>query len=153
MAKKLCSNYRFCENELSIYDKCKSMCPDCDLIFGKWKGGRGKPDIKDKIKCPICLEKKLCITQPNCAHFVCFDCFRRCQYGDDLFDKDNEPKFPYDKNIESEYYYDLENPEFKEFEGLINLETHKLIESKYEAIRQKWYIKYPLIKEYNKKKN
>ena len=126
MAKKLCSNYRFCENELSIYDKCKSMCPDCDLIFGKWKGGRGKPDIKDKIKCPICLEKKLCITQPNCAHFVCFDCFRRCQYGDETYDE-SKPKFPYDEFIENEYYNDFENP--------------------------KWEIKYPLIKLYTVKNN
>jgi len=59
------------------------------------------------------------ISQPNCEHTTCIDCFKRCHYGDDT---ENEPKFPY-PDIEDEYYDNEENP--------------------------KWDNDYPLIKKYN----
>ena len=148
-----CPNALFCGSKnISADSILFGLCPLCVTIFSKLVGGRGKADIKDNIECPICLQTKMGITQAKCKHYLCFDCFRRCQYGDESFDKENEPIFPYDEEIESKYYNDLENPGFQLSEENHDLETHKLIESKYEVIRQKWYIQYPLIKEYNKKK-
>lgn len=110
---KKCPNYILCNVESPEwcfgFDK-SGMCTNCILIFGIWNGGRGKPDIKDNIECPICLQTKTCITQPKCTHFTCIDCFRRCQYGDETFDMENKPKFPYDEEIKKEYYEALETP-------------------------------------------
>ena len=59
------------------------------------------------MECPICLEVKHSISQPNCEHTLCIECFKRCYYGDN--DTENEPKFPY-PDIENEYYDNQENP-------------------------------------------
>jgi len=140
METQNCSNYIFCKNELSFeHEYGKHMCIDCELIFGKWKGGRGKAVIKDNTNCTICLKIKLCISQPKCDHFACFECFRLCQYGDDTYDIENKPKFPYDKDIEKQYYDVLETPD---------LEIDAI-----EEIRSEWETKYPLIKQYNIKNN
>jgi hypothetical protein len=108
---KKCPNYILCNTKApeSVFDCSHGMCINCDITFGTWKGGKGIPEIKDNTECPICLETKICITQPKCEHFTCIDCFKRCHYGDDNYDKENEPKFPYDSDIEDEYYDDTEN--------------------------------------------
>ena len=97
------------------------------MMFGKWTDNTGKRhtgkgilEIYDSVYCPICLENKRGISQPNCDHKLCIDCFKRCYYGDD--DLENQPKFPY-TDIEDEYYDDQDN--------------------------SKWEIDYPLIKKYN----
>lgn len=96
-------------------------------MFGTWKyqgqeykTGKGILEIHDNLECPICLKEKRSISQPNCEHTVCIECFKRCYYGDD------EPTFPY-PDIEDEYYEDFHNPKQN----------------------PKWDTDYPLIKIYN----
>lgn len=125
-----CKNYELCEQVLpKWWFNCKGnyLCTNCHMNFGTWKlygkeykTGKGILEISDNIDCPICLEKKRGISQPNCDHMLCINCFKRCYYGND--DTENEPPFPY-PNIEDEYYEDQDN--------------------------QKWETDYPLIKIYN----
>ena len=129
-----CKNYELCEAVLpKWWFECKGnyLCTNCHMMFGTWKfqgqeykTGKGILDISDNIECPVCLEVKRSISQPNCDHTVCIDCFKRCYYGDD--DAENEPKFPYPV-IEDEYYEDTDNP--------------------------KWDTDYPLIKIHNEEYN
>jgi hypothetical protein len=127
-----CKNHELCRAVLpKWWFECKGhyLCINCHMMFGTWsnqkanvyKTGKGVLDISDNIECPICLEKKRSISQPNCLHTLCIDCFKRCYYGDDV--SENEPEFPY-PDIEDDYYEDPRNP--------------------------KWETEYPLIKIYNK---
>jgi len=78
-------------------------------------------DVSDNVECPVCLEVKRSISQPNCEHTVCIDCFKRCYYGDDS--REGEPPFPY-PDIEDEYYDDggdEENPKWKNDYPLIKI--------------------------------
>ena len=49
-------------------------------------------EISDNLECPICLENKRIISQPNCNHKICINCFRQCYYGDD--NDEYEPEAP-----------------------------------------------------------
>jgi hypothetical protein len=69
------------------------ICIGCDSTFGK------KLDIVENADCPVCLETKIGVTMPNCPHTVCVDCFKRCQYGEDV----PQPSFPYPDEIEIEW--------------------------------------------------
>ena len=129
-----CKNYELCEAVLpKWWFECKGnyLCTNCHMLFGTWKfkgqeykTGKGILKITDNLYCPICLETKRSIEQPNCEHKVCIDCFKRCYYGDD--DLENEPQFPY-PDIEDEYEGDQSNP--------------------------RWDNDYPLIKKYNEEWN
>ncbi len=68
------------------------LCMNCAVMFRK------ELVFKDDVECPICFETKKGITQPNCEHAICIECFRDCYYG-----KYDEPDFPYSKDIEEEY--------------------------------------------------
>jgi hypothetical protein len=85
---KKCPNYILCNTMAPewLFGCHSGMCMNCNITFGTWKGGKGIPEIKDNTECPICLETKICITQPKCEHFTCIDCFKRCHYGDDFLD-------------------------------------------------------------------
>ena len=105
-----CKNYELCEAILpKWWFECKGnyLCTNCHMMFGTWGSGekdhtgKGILDISDNVECPVCLEVKRSISQPNCEHTLCIECFKRCYYGDD--DTENEPKFPY-PDIEDEYY-------------------------------------------------
>ena len=128
-----CKNYELCKAVLpKWWFECKGnyLCTNCHMMFGTWGSGenahtgKGVLEISDNVECPICLEVKRSISQPNCEHTVCIKCFKRCHYGDD--NAENEPKFPY-PDIEDEYYDNTENP--------------------------KWENNYPLIKIYNEEWN
>ena len=130
-----CKNYELCEVFLpKWWFECNGnyLCTNCHMMFGTWKNekmgvyktGKGALDMSDNIECSICLEVKRSISQPNCEHTLCIECFKRCYYGDD--DTENEPKFPY-PDIEDEYYDNIWNDEQN----------------------QKWENDYPLIKIYN----
>lgn len=124
-----CKNYELCKTVLPRwwYD-CKGnyLCLNCHMMFGSWGShtGKGILEISDNLECPICLEVKRGISQPNCEHTLCIDCFKRCYYGDES--REGEPEFPY-PDIEDEYDDDQENP--------------------------KWDSEYPLIKKYNEELN
>lgn len=81
-----CKNYELCEVVLpKWWFECKNnyLCTNCHMLFGTWgnKTGKGELKIYDKLECPICLEEKRAITQPNCEHTTCIDCYKICQYG------------------------------------------------------------------------
>jgi len=96
-----CKNYELCESVLpKWWFECKGnyLCSSCHMLFGTWKlhgqqykTGKGILEISDNLECPICLENKRGISQPNCEHTLCIDCFKRCHYGkDEETDSDEE---------------------------------------------------------------
>ena len=90
-----CKNYELCETVLpKWWFECKGnyLCTNCHMLFGTWKfktqqykTGKGILEISDNLECPICLDKKRGISQPNCNHTLCIDCFKKCyEYGENL---------------------------------------------------------------------
>ena len=69
---------------------------------GVYKTGKGILEISDNLECPICLEINRGVSQPNCEHTVCIECFKRCYYGD----KSGYPVFPYSEEIMNEWEND-----------------------------------------------
>lgn len=124
-----CKNYHICEANLPNwwYD-CKGnyLCTNCDMLFGTWKNekagvyktGKGELPFVGEKNCPICLEMKPSIIQPNCDHTICIECFKRCHYGDQL--REGEPIFPYSEDIEEEYETDQWNIKWKTHFPLID---------------------------------
>jgi len=124
---KKCLNYNLCKIECpGWYFLNNVMCYECIECFETYICSKEKQERYEIVECPVCLQTKMCITQPRCNHFTCIDCFKRCYYTDNNFDIDNEPKFPYDKNIKKEFYTDIF----------------------YEKENPKWTLEYPLIKLY-----
>ncbi len=131
-----CKNYIICE---SILPKCwfeykgNYLCANCHMMFGTWGNniGKGNLEISDNLECPICLENKLCISQAKCDHSLCIKCFKRCYYGK------GEPIFPYDNNIEDEYYADQKNPKWGKDYPLIKIFNKEL--DKWEDEREEKY--------------
>ena len=149
-----CKNYELCKRLLPKwwFDKYGNyFCSQCHMVCGtqespKWnlkfipwlrprpgpagqyiiKPGKGMLEFYDNRECPVCLEKKRSILQPRCEHTLCIECFKRCYWGYNDSDIENEPQFPY-PDIEKEYYKDPEN--------------------------LKWNNDYPLIKKYNEDRN
>jgi len=127
-----CKNYELCQEKLpGWWFECKGnyLCSGCHMMFGTWKfqgqeykTGKGVLDIIDNIECPVCLDIKRSISQPNCEHTLCIDCFKRCYYGND--DDENKPKFPY-PDIENEYYNNQENPKWKNDYPLIKIHNEE----------------------------
>jgi hypothetical protein len=122
-----CKNYELCEEVLPEwwYDcKGRYLCTNCDVAFGTWSApshcvyrtGKGELPFVDNKECPVCLEVKRSVTQPNCDHTMCIECFKRCHYGD----KSGEPLFPYSGDIEEEYEGDQENIKWKIYFPLID---------------------------------
>jgi hypothetical protein len=125
-----CKNFEVCGEVLpSWWYDCKEMylCGNCHQEFGTWSNpeqnvyytGKGYLDFADNVECPVCLETKRGVSQFNCDHFVCVDCFKRCYYGD----KSGRPKFPYQIEVMDEWENDRDNP--------------------------KWDIEYPLIRQWD----
>jgi hypothetical protein len=95
-----CKNYELCESVLpKWWFECKGnyLCSSCHMLFGTWKSqgqeyktGKGILEISDNLECPICLENKRGISQPNCEHTLCIDCFKRCHYDKDEEDEEDE---------------------------------------------------------------
>ena len=96
-----CPNFEICEKyDFSLNMNCHGgLCINCDIMFGKWDGGKGELVFKQD-DCCICLENKRCVSMPKCNHFVCIDDFKRCMYGEE---RQNEPPFPYPE-LEDDYY-------------------------------------------------
>lgn len=119
-----CKNYALCGTVLpKWWFECKGnyLCCDCHMSFGTWgerHTGKGVLEIIDNQECPICLDTKKSISQPNCDHTLCLDCFKTCYYGDD--DSENEPKFPY-PDIEDAYYDNPEDPRWEKEYPLIQM--------------------------------
>lgn len=94
-----CKNYELCLDTLWVKPfKSNYLCYDCDITYKK------QLEIKENVECPICLEIKRGVIQPNCSHFTCVDCFKLCYYCHEI----DEPKFPY-PDLEDEYDDDINN--------------------------------------------
>lgn len=116
-----CKNYETCESILPHWwHECMGhyLCPNCQvMMFGfgassfTAQNGKGILERKDNIECPICLECKRGTTQPQCNHFICIDCFKRCHYQ--WKDCSGQPPFPYPADIEDEYDEDRNNPKWE----------------------------------------
>ena len=105
-----CKNYILCESVLpKWWFDCKGryLCTNCHMTTHNWI-----LEKHDNVECPICLDEKIGISQPNCNHPLCINCFKRCYYGD--YGKDTEPIFPYPE-IEDEYYDDTSNPKWDNY--------------------------------------
>ena len=98
-----CPNYLICEQTFPLWvANCHNgTCSNCAIMNFKLK-------FKEDIECSICLETKIGVCNFNCEHYICIDCFKRCNYGDD--DLENEPLFPYGKEIEDEYDDNPDDP-------------------------------------------
>jgi hypothetical protein len=147
-----CKNYELCKTVLPLwwYD-CKGcyICTICDVQFGTWSSGdtimtgKGALEFKDDIECPVCLETTRGVTPPNCEHFICIHCFKRCYYGND---EPKDPEFPYPK-IEEDYF-SLVRPEEKypdEIYPLIeawNEECKRCDEEREDRYREEEYLRH-----------
>ena len=100
-----CKNYELCRDTLCVPQfKSNYLCDHCDITYKKTL------EIKDNVECPICLETKRGVIQPNCSHFTCVDCFKLCYYSYEIV----KPKFPY-PTIKHEYENDKTNPKWKDY--------------------------------------
>ena len=103
---------------LYILDCHGGLCGNCDIIYGKWQGGKGKLEAVAETECPVCLETKPGVVWPKCSHPTCATCFRRCWFGDEAMieakRESTEPSFPYDSETEDEYY---DNPKETKWVG------------------------------------
>lgn len=106
---KECPNYLFCKRkapEWVLQCNC-GLCDNCSSTFGM------KLQFFSNQTCLICQEKNTtCIQYKHCKHYSCMNCFSYSFYGTgyEFYDIENEPKFPYPKEIEEEYYDDEDNP-------------------------------------------
>jgi len=110
----MCKNFILCETVLpEWWFDCKGryLCTNCHMLFGTWgtHTGRGILDVVEDVECPVCLEVKRSVLQPNCEHTMCIDCFKRCRYGAETVG----PEFPR-PDIEDEYDDDTDNPKWED---------------------------------------
>jgi len=68
-----CPNYIICNNNLK---DDRMLCLDCNMLFGKWRGFKAILDITDDTSCTICSEINICVSRPNCEHYLCIKCFK-----------------------------------------------------------------------------
>ena len=125
-----CPNLKVCGTILPKYITfChKGTCMSCRIMFN------GKLTFHDSVECPVCLEDKPGVKQPNCDHLACIDCFKRCQYGEKI----PQPPFPYSEEIEDEYEENHDDPrwindplikkyneDFAEYEAMLEINYAK----------------------------
>ena len=96
-----CKNFKICTG---ICDKRICYCSQC-----YWMYHYQTLEIKNNTYCPICLEENQeCVKFLNCSHFICIKCYKKQVYPEKL-ERTDEPLFPYESDIEDEYYDDTEN--------------------------------------------
>jgi hypothetical protein len=105
-----CPNFKVCGsiNPKAILQCHKGTCMNCAAMFGKPPSYRGKLTFYDSVECPVCLDTKPGVKQPNCDHMICIDCFTRCRYGEII----QQPVFPYSRDIEDEYDNAQDDPKW-----------------------------------------
>jgi len=121
-----CPNGEVCGYQAQQWylDCHRGTCWNCKTMFGKIL------TFVDDTDCPLCMETTRCVIQPNCTHPTCISCFKRCMYGEHL----PEPNFPYPKEIEEQYYKELDESDIYT----------------YSDINDKWHCDYPLLVEYDR---
>jgi hypothetical protein len=95
-----CCNFEVCENYVFPDSKCCSTCVFRRII-------QKKKDIltfQDDIECPVCFEVKRGVTNINCEHYICIDCFKKCH----SLPEEEVLSFPFDDEE-----YDENHPDIK----------------------------------------
>lgn len=115
-----CANILVCGRSVPEYVLFSNdgICCQCDLLFGEWRGGRGRLSKTDgAFTCPACSRSDMVgISQPNCDHYTCEECFRNAYYPMEIAgsaDRDGEPQFPYSVEEEREYYANSDDPKWR----------------------------------------
>lgn len=79
-----CKNYELCGKSFpEQYQKGEGTCLNCDIIFGKWNGGKGILQLSDIEECCVCLENKIHISLPKCNHKLCIECMRKIYFNEE----------------------------------------------------------------------
>lgn len=113
---KECPNYLFCKRkcpEWVLQCNC-GLCDDCSATFGMKLQFIANPPSKQL--CQICQNyDSLYVLYKHCKHYACRNCFSYSFYGSvyEYYDVENEPNFPYPKEIEEEYYDDQDDPKWR----------------------------------------
>lgn len=108
-----CKNYKLCKSILpEWWFECKMcyICTNCDVTFGTWdrKNGKGILDYRESIECPVCMDENVeGMSFPNCNHFVCIPCLKRCVWGKEEISQ--YPSFPYDDSDLEDKYIEAKN--------------------------------------------
>lgn len=109
-----CANAFVCGRSVPEYVLFSNdgICTQCDLLFGQWRGGRGRLSKTDgPMTCPACSAANVVgISHPNCDHFTCEECFCRAYWPTER--ESDEPRFPYSVEEEREYYANSEDPKW-----------------------------------------
>jgi hypothetical protein len=103
MDRTKCPNFEACGG---CKDPSLLTCSDCTFrcLVNKKKRILKFEDGHD---CPVCLEENVrCVQNINCDHYICITCFKKCHHWD--VPDDNQPPFPYSREIEDEYDEDPE---------------------------------------------
>jgi hypothetical protein len=128
-----CKNYEICDCVLpKWWFDCNGsyVCICCDVQQ------YGELTFINNRDCPICLDVKRSVKLPKCSHTICTDCFKRTYQGDDDYNRENEPTFPY-PDKEDEYYDTQEDPKWETDYPLIRI--HNEAWNKWDDERQEKY--------------
>ena len=127
-----CKNYLVCETLMPEYilKNHDELCVNCFVAFGKWQGGHGILPQKKLDECYICYENNIWgISNPNCSHFICIDCFKKCYK--DVFSglyPDPEPEFPFSNDVHQIYSSNPHNEIWNSYEEI----------SEWEILHNEW---------------
>ena len=105
-----CPNFEVCDGRMDSQLRTCGNCAFRRIVLHK----KDILTFTDDIECPLCLECKRGVTNINCDHYVCIECFRELHKFESA---DDPPPFPYDVMIEEDYD---ENPEKYENDTIIN---------------------------------
>lgn len=116
-----CKNHKVCDGLLpdKWYEtRGKYVCIQCEKNFGNLnkKNNYGVLEFKNNITCLQCNNKSDGIKYPFCdqsyEHYLCIQCFDNIWYS---CNKIPEPIFPYDEEIEDEYYKNPNNVKWNKY--------------------------------------
>ena len=133
-----CPNYEICERNLFIVNdetevvegnldnhvviklnKPNPVCWECGSFYSDVENEHQNKYLSfiDSMECSICFKTDRGVSFPNCLHYTCIPCHKRCFFGPDPV----EPEFPYCNDIKRLYLSDqcnsiwLNDPKIKEY--------------------------------------
>ena len=121
-----CKNNKVCNGLLPDrwYEvRGRYLCIQCEKTFGKLNENPGRGELKftDNIVCLQCNNKCEGVSyprcEPHCDHYLCLKCFDNNWYN---YNKIPAPEFPYNEEIQEQYYDDYNNNKWDNYE-LIDL--------------------------------
>ena len=136
-----CPNFEICESVApkEILGCHAGLCHNCDIMFGRWQGGKGALTIGNLEECYVCFEENVKgVSMPKCDHVICTSCFKRFFYGD----RRALPKCPFP---ETEYYdfvdSNAERPDWLDDDAMARIQRWEQICNSIQLSRDKEYEK------------